>query len=300
MMRYDDDNYLDQEDDNDLWDDELELSSEEAPSGRDYVSNQGFGTHDSFDQYPSDYSEDDHDDGYYDETDQVESSLYPLDREKDKSSASDDYYSDNYPESKPETKQKREPFFSKKTKEDEDEDNDFFDSDDEPAPVKRPRTLRLDPEDPDYWIEEESPLEGLISKTRNKWKWWLVSALTLLGMLLFSWIWFLCPYADNAVKYGYIINMERRGALIKTFEGTMVPYKELGDPNPLFFEKVSFSVESDSLAAVMKRMMLRCVPARVEYKMYRAPLPWKGEEKMIIIRADSADPRNILPPEYRQ
>ncbi|MDE6786116.1 MAG: hypothetical protein K2J46_03630, partial [Muribaculaceae bacterium] len=97
----------------------------------------------------------------------------------------------------------------------------------------------------------------------------------------------------------YNIQMERRGSLIKTFEGSMIPYKELGDPNPLYFQEVRFSVASDSLAAVMKRMMLGCVPVRVEYELYHAPLPWKGEEKMIILKADTADPRKILPPEYQ-
>ncbi len=56
---------------------------------------------------------------------------------------------------------------------------------------------------------------------------------------------------------------------------------------------------SDALAAKMKRMMLGCVPVRVEYEMYNSPLPWKGEETMIVVRADTADPRKILPPEYR-
>lgn len=273
-MRYeDDDRYLDQEDDNDLWDDELELSTDPITPAQGYAQDQTFTPR-----------------GYDDHHEQPDSTHHDED---------DDYYSDPEPEPEPKPQPRSEGFFRKKVEDEEEEDNDFFDSDDEPAPVKKPKAPKLDPEDPDYWIEEESPLSTIIPKPRKTWKIWLGAALGVLALIIFAWIWFLLPYSDNAVKYGYIKNMERRGSFIKTFEGTMIPYKELGDPNPLYFEQVKFSVESDSLAAVMKRMMLGCIPVRVEYETYHAPLPWKGDAKMIIVKADTADPKKILPPEYR-
>lgn len=293
-MKYDDNEFLDDEDNNDLWDDELDLSSGEQPSKSTSQSSHGYMDTETSAPYGSDYADTDrsyHQDEDNDYESHSDAGHRPLTKEDDE----DDYYSDS--DATTIAKPKREGFFRQKVN--EDDDNDFFDSDDEPASTKRTKTPKLDPEDPDYWMEEESPLDNIIHKTRNKWKWWLSSAITFLILIVFCWIWFLRPYVDNGVKYGYLINMERRGSVIKTFEGTMVPYKELGDPNPTHFEKVRFSVEGDSLAAVMKRMMLRCVPARVEYKMYHSPLPWKGESKMIITRADSADPHMILPPEFR-
>lgn len=273
-MNYDDEKYLNDEEDNDLWDDELEI----------------------YDTYPSHNDDKEYDDEKYEEENEVGSS-YETEEKGEKDDVPDDYYSE--PETQPETKPKREGFFRKKAEADEDE-NDYFDSDDEPTPTKKPKTPKLDPEDPDYWIEEEaSPLENIIHKPGKTWKWWLAGAVSFLILLIFSWVWFLRPYSDNAIKYGYIINMERRGSIIKTFEGTLIPYKELGDPEPLHFKKVAFSVESDSLAAVMKRMMLGCIPVRVEYEMYHTALPWKGKENVIIVKADSTDPRKILPPEYR-
>ncbi len=276
-MRYeDDDRYLDHEDDNDLWDDELELSTDHIPPAQDYVQDQTF--------TPRGY------DDHHEESD----SSHQEDEGKD-------YYSDPEPDPEPQPKPKprTEGFFRKKVKDEDEDDNDFFDSDDEPEPAKKPKIPKLDPEDPDYWIEEESPLSTIIPKPRNTWKIWLAASVGILALIIFAWIWFMRPYSDNAVKYGYIKNMERRGSIIKTFEGTMIPYKELGDPNPFYFEEVKFSVESDSLASVMKRMMLGCVPVRVEYETYRTPLPWKGEATMIILKADTADPKKILPPEYR-
>ncbi|MDE6510628.1 MAG: hypothetical protein K2L00_00835, partial [Muribaculaceae bacterium] len=165
----------------------------------------------------------------------------------------------------------------------------------------KPRTPKLDPEDPDYWIsdEDDSPLSGIMPTSGSTWKWKTVAAAGAILLLIGAWAWFFRPYSDGAVKYGYIRNMERRGLMFKTFEGTMIPYKELGDPDPLYFRELPFSVASDSLATRMKRMMLGCVPVRVEYETFRTPLPWKGESHMVVVKADTADTRKILPPEFR-
>lgn len=275
-MIYDKDKRFDDDDDeNELWDDDLELSSgsddiaapendeSSAPDNDDIASPDN----DSHPEEPEDY--------YYGKEPEPET------------------------EERAPQKSRRGRFFGKT---DENEEGDFYDSDvdPEPEPPKKPKAPKLDPEDPNYWIEEESAISSILPKPRKKWKWWLAAIGVLLIAILGVWIWFFRPYVDDAVKYGYIRDMEHRGAIMKTFEGTFIPYKEIGDPNPLQFEIVQFSVESDSLAAEMKRMMLGCVPVRVEYELYRSALPWKGESRMIIIKADSADPSKILPPEFRQ
>ena len=296
-MKYDDDRYYSDEEDNDLWDDELELNSDDyrpEPTGispQPYVPDtSSYSPYDTEDDphHSNGYESPDHDDERHDR------------EEADHDDEPDDYYSD--PEPKEPNRSRRRGFFGKKD-DDEEEGNDYFDSDTyrEPAPaVKTPKHPRLDPEDPDYWADEEdSPLSGIIRPPKKKWIWKFLGILTVIIALTGGWIWLFRPYADNAVKYGYILNMERRGSIFKTFEGKMIPYKELGDPNPFYFQELRFSVASDSLAAVMKRMMLGCVPVRVEYETYHTPLLWKGEEKIIIVRADTADPRKILPPEFR-
>lgn len=276
-MRYDDDRYFDDEEDRDLWDDELELTTDPPHEDRGDTYVQSFDPSVSYDPYG------DTPDHTHDDSDEAKE---------------DDYYSDPVPEAP--VKPRRERLFGKR--DEADDDNDYFDSDSEAVPLPAPKhkTPKLDPEDPDYWIEEEnSPLSGIISGSKGKWKWKLTGIIAIIVLLAGGWIWFFRPYADGTVKYGYIKDMERRGSVFKTFEGTMIPYKELGDPDPLYFQEIRFSVAGDSLAARMKRMMLGCVPVRVEYDTYRSPLPWKGEQKMIIVKADTADPRKILPPEYR-
>ncbi len=210
----------------------------------------------------------------------------------------EDYYSDPDPR-RDEGKKRTGIFGLARHGEDEDGDNDFYTSDVEPPkPPKQPKPI-LDPEDPDYWIEEESDISAIIHKPRKAWKWWLSAAVAAIIVIIGCWVWFMRPYVDEAVKYGYIKTMERRGSLVKTFEGVLIPYRELGDPTPTYFEEIPFSVESDSLAAQMKRMMLGCVPVRLEYKCYHKALPWKGEARMIVVKADTADQSKILPPEYQ-
>lgn len=246
--------YDDDEDDNDLWDDELDINVDES----------------------SKVNTESTDDNVY--TDTPESYEEPKDSNKP-------------------TRRKR--FFGGGIA--EESDNDFYDSDSEDAPVKKQPEPKLDPEDPDYWIEEsESTLNGIMPSPRRRWIWWMVAASAAIVMILTVWILYLRPYTEGGIKYGYIKDMEYRGTILKTFEGNMIPYKELGDTDPLYYTELPFSVECDSVAARMKEMMLGCIPVRIEYKEYRTSLPWKGEQKLIIIRADSADPRKILPPEYRR
>lgn len=277
-MRNDDDRFFDDDEDSDLWDDELDLNS--------------------FDPYTPETTEYPQDDYTIASSDSVDP--HTVHEEEP------DYYSDQVPEgateSKPSPRSRRERLFGRNAEEEDDDGNDYYDSDaePEPEPVRKPKMPKLDPEDPDYWISEEEPgLGEIITNTGKKWKLWIAAIGGLLILILGVWIWFFRPYTDNAVKSGYIMNMERRGSIIKTFEGTMIPYKELGDPDPFYFQKMRFSVESDSVAAFMKRLMLRCVPVRIEYEVYHSPLPWKGEQKVVVLKADSADPRKILPPEYR-
>lgn len=161
------------------------------------------------------------------------------------------------------------------------------------------RQPRLDPEDPDYWLDERSEYPHIIPSPSKVWKWWIAGVVLLLAAICGVWLWFFRPYIDDSVKYGYIKSMERRGTVVKTFEGVLIPYKELGDANPLYFEEIHFSVDGDSLAAHMKGMMLRCVPVRLEYEVYHQPLFWKGASPMVVTAADSADVSRILPPEYR-
>ncbi len=212
----------------------------------------------------------------------------------------DDFYSDKvetYEADEAENKKSRKSFF--KLRGDE-EVNDFFDNETEPEPKLQPKPKQvLDPEDPDYWVEDEPDYAHIIPRPKKVWKWWLAGIIALTVALIGVWVWFFRPYIDGAIKYGYIDDMKREGTFIKTFEGVLIPYKEVGDTAHLQLQKIRFSVAGDSLAAHMKGMMLKNVPVRLEYEVYHSPILWKGNETMIITKADTADENKILPPEFR-
>ncbi len=197
----------------------------------------------------------------------------------------------------PENKKSRKRFF--KLRGDE-EVNDFFDNETEPEPKPQPKPKQvLDPEDPDYWVEDEPDYSHIIPRPKKVWKWWLAGIVALTVALIGVWVWLFRPYIDGAIKYGYIDDMKREGTFIKTFEGVLIPYKEVGDTAHLQLQKLRFSVAGDSLAAHMKGMMLKNVPVRLEYEVYHSPILWKGNETVIITKADTADENKILPPEFR-
>lgn len=198
------------------------------------------------------------------------------------------------------TIKKRKGFF-KFRKDDEEDGNDYYDNETEPEPEPepKPKTVKLDPEDPDYWIEDEPDYAHIIPKPRKAWKWWVAAIFVMLIAIVALWAWFFRPYVDNAVRYGYIKSMVREGTFVKTFEGVLIPYKEVGDTAQLQLQEVRFSVAGDSLAAHMKGMMLDCVPVKLEYEIYHTPILWKGNENLIITKADTADETKILPPEFR-
>lgn len=269
------------DDSDELWDDDLEISS---------------GTrHDSDHDHDSD-SDDAFDSGY--ESDPESESDSGIIDEEDSEYSDHDAEDEEMPHSSSGKRTLRKSLFDFKRDE---EGDDFFNNDVAPEPAPKPKAKRviLEPEDPDYWMEEESEFAHIIPKPKKMWKWWIAGVFVILCAIIGLWIWFFNPYVDDAVKYGYIKSMERRGSVVKTFEGVLIPYRELGDPTPTYFEEIRFSVDGDSLAAQMKGMMLECIPVRLEYEVYHTPLFWKGAEKMIITKADTADVNKILPPEYR-
>ena len=184
--------------------------------------------------------------------------------------------------------------------EDDDQDNDandFFDGPDIPEPVKEPKKPTYQPDDPNYW-EEESEWEHL--KPRRKWRLWLWTGgvLLLILFMLGMWLRFLSPYVEDASQVGYVENIERRGTVFKTYEGVLLPYKELIDTTRVYRRDFIFTAADEQTAVKLKKAMFDARPVRVEYKQYHAILPWRGASKTIVTAVDSVDPSKILPPEF--
>ena len=181
----------------------------------------------------------------------------------------------------------------------DDDKNDYFDSEELPEePVKEPKKPALSPDDPDYWEEEESEWDHL--KPRNKVKPWLWfgGILVLIALIIGCWLRYFKPYVQDAYQFGYVENIERRGTIFETYEGVLIPYKELMDTTRIYSRDFIFTAANAKVATRLRRAQFNAMPVRVEYKKYHATLPWRGSSKVIITAVDSVDPGKILPPEF--
>ena len=185
-------------------------------------------------------------------------------------------------------------------REDEEKEKaDYFDSiPQEEETEKEPKKPSYKPDDPAYWEEEEPEFEHL--KPRSKWPVILWSALiiVIVGLGIACWLRFFSPYIDDTTQVGYVENIERRGTIFKTYEGVLIPYKELMDTTRVYSRDFVFSVDDDKTAAALRQAQFDAKPVRVSYKKYHARVPWRGSSTILVTHADTVNPDKILPPEF--
>lgn len=181
------------------------------------------------------------------------------------------------------------------------EDNqkdDFFDGPDVPEPEKKIKAPVYSPDDPRYWDQDEPEFEHLKPRKKNLIWWWLAAFAVICGIAIAVYLRYFSPYEEEVVAYGYVEDVRKQGTIFKTYEGVILPYKELMDTSRLYKNDIKFST-NDKTAAMLKRMQYDNRPVMVTYKRYHATLPWRGASPIIVVKADSVNPRNILPPEYQ-
>lgn len=177
--------------------------------------------------------------------------------------------------------------------------NDFFESEtvEAPNPPKEPEPR---PDEPQYWERDESQWDHLLSArpSRRRLVVWVGAAAFVLLFGVGVWLRWFSPCVDEAVQFGYVDCIERRGTVFQTYEGVLIPYKELMDTSRLYRRDFVFSAAHDTVAASLLRMQLACRPVAVHYRRYHAVLPWRGASQTIVTAVDTVDPRTILPPEF--
>lgn len=177
---------------------------------------------------------------------------------------------------------------------------DLFDEENTAAKAesKEEKKPQFKPDDPDYWEEEESDWDHLKPRSRVPFWLWAVAALVVIGLIIGCWIRYFSPYVEDATQFGYVENIEKRGSIFKTYEGTLIPYRELMDTTRVYSRDFIFSVKDDSTAAILKKALYDAKPVRVGYKKYHATVPWRGANKILVTSADTVNPEKILPPEF--
>lgn len=178
------------------------------------------------------------------------------------------------------------------------EKNDFFDGPDIPEAPKEPKKPSYTPEDPDYWDNDDNEWEHLRPRKKTTLWIWLGCAVLGIALLATCWLRYFSPYVEDATQYGYVEHIEKRGTVFKTYEGILLPYKELHDTTRLYTRDFIFTAADKKVAAKLYRAQTEGRPVRVEYKSYHATLPWRGSSKIIITAVDSVKTSTILPPEF--
>ena len=176
----------------------------------------------------------------------------------------------------------------------EDDDKEGFYEGFEPEEPKKPAAPVYKPDDPRYWDREPDRWEHLRPGRRKRF--FILAGAALLAALLIWLCWRLLfgPMTDDAVQYGYIDHVERSGALFKTYEGVLLPYKNLHDTTRTYDRDFVFST-SQGLGGVLRNFQNSGRPVRVEYRTYRYPLPWNGDSRTVVVRVDVVSPDSIMP-----
>lgn len=179
----------------------------------------------------------------------------------------------------------------------ETEKNDYFENSEVVEKPKEEKKEVLSPEDPRYWEEPEDEFEHLRPLTRTSWKIWAWVAVAVVSLLVLCWIWtrIFHPYVQEATQFGYVETIEKRGELFPTYEGVLLPYKNLMDTTRVYEEDVVFSTNNPGVAARMKELQFVNKPVRVQYMKYHTVMPWRGESKLIITDVDSVSALDIMP-----
>lgn len=180
----------------------------------------------------------------------------------------------------------------------EDDSKDYFDGPDLPDQKKEPKAPVYTPDDPRYWEQDESEFEHLRPGRRYMLWVWVAATGVALGLILTVYFRWFSPYVEGATQYGYVESLERRGTIFDTYEGVLLPYKDLMDTTRSYGGDFVFTCADGDVAVKLRRMQYANLPVRVVYRRYHATLPWRGDSRIIVERVDSVDPSRILPPEF--
>lgn len=172
---------------------------------------------------------------------------------------------------------------------------DFFEGNDIPETEKEKRE-KYKRDDPRYWQQPPSRWEHL--RGLRKAALWTGIAIGVFAIICLWALWtrYFVPISQGGVEWGYVEKIERQGNKLKTFEGILIPFKDIHDTTRIYQRDFVFSAKNDNVAATLKRHMLDHKPVRVEYEEYQTAVPWRGNSRIVVTRVDTADTSKILTP----
>lgn len=166
--------------------------------------------------------------------------------------------------------------------------------------------MKLDDTHPDYFVDDsdEKPDEGRTinfsaeegsaasadvpenagpKPRKRRWK-WITGVLLVLIAAVCGWVWFQFynPFVEDARMKCYVINVEKRGVLFKTFEADLLTEKSLTDSARVYSEKISVSVPDAALARQLQDLQGTGKLVDLSYETFKGAVPWRGASKTVV------------------
>lgn len=126
-------------------------------------------------------------------------------------------------------------------------------------------------------------------KRHHFWTWFFIIILVALGGTF--WVRYCNPYVTDAQVRGFVVMVEKRGIIFKTFEGEMMRKAALDDTTSIYSRDFSFSIDNDSLAMRVQSFAGTRQQVLVTYRSYYGALPWRGASRNILEAIEPVDNR---------
>lgn len=106
----------------------------------------------------------------------------------------------------------------------------------------------------------------------------IVAAVVLAIILTLHYVYF-SPYVTGSQVTGYIMEMDNKGSVFKTYECKMVAKEFIVDTLHSITTDFNFTIRDDSLARQAMELKGTGHRVRITYDEYHGWLPWRGDTK---------------------
>lgn len=151
-----------------------------------------------------------------------------------------------------------------------------------------PRTQQTDSPTLDFGQDLPAPPPAPQPPARRRrgcgFKFWFFTLLIVaLGVTV--WIRYFNPYVTDAQIRGYVVSIERRGVVFKTFEGELISKTAMEDTDSMYSRDFSFSVDNEEVARELQKYAGTGRLMLLSYRSYYGMLPWRGASLNVVYDA---------------
>lgn len=177
---------------------------------------------------------------------------------------------------------------------DDDKPDYFLDSEDRATPSGAPAPQSAKPGDTIDFGSPSTPAENADAghgdvtprhgRMRKVLAWTVFVGAVILGGVFY--LRYCTPYVTDARLKCYVVNVEKRGLIFKTYEADVVSESAVTDTARLYSRDYSFSIDDDAVASKLQQMQGTGRPVIIGYEKYYGTLPWRGASKSVAVSVE--------------